>query len=561
MSPEAALLRTIRDDPDDDTARLVYADLVEEEGNPARGEFVRVQVALARTPEGDPARAALEDREHDLLAEHEEHWLGADPAANGLAEWEWERGFVREVAATPTFLLNEGADLLAAHPVRRWRVMGSQGDLGDDLRLAGRRPWFRRLEAVDLAGWFESVGELERFLTRSEFDRLRELDLTGVFGLDDLPGVLERAPFRERLAVLRCGGGYDNPLDAADLARALAPARLTELALPGCMLTSQDVRGLLAADCCRDLTSLDVRDNQLEPDGGAAFRHARCRLRELDLSGTPLGAIGLEDVLRQESLSELRALELNRCGSAMANIRALAASRFWTQAEELRLHNSTIPDHWLDPMFESAGPPGLRVLDVSLNNVSDTGVRRLCDAPWAGSLTWLGLSANNLTDEALRLIAGSGRFARLRTLHLDGYTILHDPAEPHQQITDAGVRALAESTTLACLRTLVLNQTDVTAAGVEQLLSAPGFALTGLGLGGGVAVEDVVRVLAASPRLSRLTWLDLSGPGAELKPDGLLPLAKSEYLSPLCELDVRGCLPDAATRATLRDRLGRRLSD
>ncbi|MBA4062829.1 MAG: hypothetical protein C0501_03820 [Isosphaera sp.] len=561
MSTEAALLRAIRDAPDDDTARLVYADYVEEEGDPARGEFVRVQVALARTPEGDPARAALEDREHDLLAEHERHWLGADLAADGLVEWEWERGFVREVAATPTFMLNEGAGLCAAHPVRRWRVTASQGEMGDDLRLAGQRPWFRRLEAVDLAGWFESVGELERFLTRSEFDRLRELDLTGVYGLADLPGVLERAPFRERLAVLRCGGGYDNPLDAVDLIGALAPARLTELSVPGCMLTAPDVRGLLAADCCRELTSLDVRDNPLEPDGGDAFVAARGRLRELDLSGTPLGAISLADVLSQESVSELRVLELNRCGSAMANIRALAASRFWGQAEELRLQNGTIPEHSLDPLFESAGPPGLRVLDVSENFFRDAGVRRLCESTWAGSLTWLGLSANYLTDEALRLIAGCGRFARLHTLHLSGNNRWQDGAEPHERITDAGVQALAGEATLAGLRTLVLNGTDITAAGVERLLNAPGLALTGLGLGECFLDTDIVRVLAASPRLARLTWLDLSGQEPALGLEGLKPLADSPYLSPLCELDIRGCGADDATRAALRERLGRRLSD
>ena len=59
--------------------------------------------------------------------------------SDGLAEWEFERGFVNEVAATPSFMLNEGADLCAAHPVRRWRVHCSQQDMIEDLRDAGRR--------------------------------------------------------------------------------------------------------------------------------------------------------------------------------------------------------------------------------------------------------------------------------------------------------------------------------------------------------------------------------------------------------------------------------------
>jgi uncharacterized protein (TIGR02996 family) len=568
MSTEAALLRTIRDTPDDDTARLVYADFVEEEGDAARGEFIRVQVALARLPDDDPRRAALEDREHELLAENEDRWLDLPADADGLAEWEFERGFVNEVAATPWFMLGPGADLCAAHPVRRWRVQSAQDNMADDLIECGRNGWFARLEAVDLAGWYQSIGELERFLTRSDFEQLRELDLTDRPGLEHLPAILERAPFREQLKVLRCGGrhhGEAGRVDAWNLTRALAPARLAELAAPGCMLTAQDVRGLLVSDCCRELTSLDVGDNPVEPDGWdafrfAAFRYAPCRLRELDLSGTPLGGISLDDVLRQDSLAELRALHLNRCGSAMANVRALAASRFWTQAEELRMQQGTVPERALESLFTSPGPPNLRVLDVAGNYFRDDGVRGLCNARWADALTYLDLSSNYLTDEALHLLASCGRFTHLRTLHLSGNNRSLVDADPHEILTDVGARALSESASLANLRFLGMTGTDVTAAGIEALLDSPHWCLTRLGLGGCYARPEVARVLARSPRLARLSWLDLSN-NVGLREDALIPLAKSEYLSPRCELDIRGCYPNPETRDALRQRLGRRLSE
>src|SRR5436190_1409181 len=146
MSTEAALLRTIRETP---------------EGDPARGAFIRTQVALANTPEGDPARRDLENREHELLAENEGRWLGVDPNSDGLIGWEFARGFLDEVAATPSFMLNEGSDLCAAHPVRRWRVQVRDGDMKQDLWEAGQRGWFSRLEAIDLAGWYQAIGELE----------------------------------------------------------------------------------------------------------------------------------------------------------------------------------------------------------------------------------------------------------------------------------------------------------------------------------------------------------------------------------------------------------------
>jgi len=459
MSTEAALLRAIRETPEDDTARLVYADLVEEEGDPDRGEFIRVQIALANTPETDPARRALEDREHELLAEHESRWLGVPTDSDGLTAWQFVRGFVDDVSATPNFMLNEGSDLCAVNPVRRWRVQSSQQEMPEDLLEAGRRSWFSRLEAINLTDWFQSIGELERFLTRSDFARLRELDLTDCHGFDDLPEILDRTDFRGRLKVLRIGGGHIGTfLDTQMLARVLTPSQLTELSVRSCGLDAADARRLLSSECCQELTILDISDNHIAPDAWDTFRDSKCRLRSLDLSGTPLGAISLEDVLRQDSLSELRVLNLNRCGSAMANIRALSASRYWAQAEELRMRGGTIPEHSLDPLFTSVGSPNLRVLDMGENYFRDVGVAGLCNAKWADSLTWLDLSQNYLTDRALYSLAESDRSQNLRTLNLAFNNNYDQPgADYDDRITDTGLRALVESPHLTNLRNLDLR--------------------------------------------------------------------------------------------------------
>jgi uncharacterized protein (TIGR02996 family) len=572
MSAEAvALIRAIRECPDDDLPRLAYADLLEENGDTDRGVFIRTQVELSRLPEDDPRRRELEDREHNLLAENEAHWLAdllgepASPGASGLHEWEWERGFVVEVAATPLLMLERGPGLFAEHPVRRWRVMSSQSDLKPDLIEAGRTSWARRLEAVDLSGWYQEIGELERFLTRSDLERLRELNLTGGPGLANLPEILGRSPFRDGLKALRCGGsdtGAYGRLDLWDLAQVLESARLSELAAPGSLLTAGDLRTLLVSPCARELTSLDVHGNDVEPDGHDAFRHTRCRLRELDLSFTPLGAIGLESLLGYESLTELRSLELNGCGSAMANVRAIARSRFWRQAEELRMHTGTVPERALDPIFESPrGPAGLRALDVSVNYLRDAGVEQLCAAEWAGSLAWLGLSQNYLTDDAARTIAASGRFTRLRTLHLSFNHALHqEDAAEHETITDVGAVALAGAPSLANLRLLGLSGTQLAAAGVDAVLNGPHWRLSGLRLARCDLTPEAVRVLAASPRLARLELLDLVH-NPRLGRDALMPLAESEYLCPLTELDVRGVSLDDDVRQVLRQRLGRRLSE
>jgi uncharacterized protein (TIGR02996 family) len=74
MKPEAAFLQAIRESPDDDTPRLVFADWLSERGN-VRGEFIRVQCELARMAEDDPGRPALAEREKELLAAHQREWL------------------------------------------------------------------------------------------------------------------------------------------------------------------------------------------------------------------------------------------------------------------------------------------------------------------------------------------------------------------------------------------------------------------------------------------------------------------------------------------------------
>jgi uncharacterized protein (TIGR02996 family) len=66
---EGAFLRAIFKDPDDDGLRLIYADWLEEQGDP-RGELVRLQCLLLNLGLTDPRRPELEERARLLAAEH-----------------------------------------------------------------------------------------------------------------------------------------------------------------------------------------------------------------------------------------------------------------------------------------------------------------------------------------------------------------------------------------------------------------------------------------------------------------------------------------------------------
>ena len=79
-----ALHAAIVADPADHTARLAYADCIEELRNSARAEFIRVQIEAERFHPDSNAQMVLERRAERLFAEHWIDWWGEVCAAVGL---------------------------------------------------------------------------------------------------------------------------------------------------------------------------------------------------------------------------------------------------------------------------------------------------------------------------------------------------------------------------------------------------------------------------------------------------------------------------------------------
>src|SRR5262249_29191069 len=92
---EEALVRALRERPDDDLSWLVYADWLEEHGDPL-GERIRVGAQLEKLAATDPTRPPLEQRQRALESD------------TALVEWRgrlarlgfqprWRRGLVTEL--------------------------------------------------------------------------------------------------------------------------------------------------------------------------------------------------------------------------------------------------------------------------------------------------------------------------------------------------------------------------------------------------------------------------------------------------------------------------------
>jgi uncharacterized protein (TIGR02996 family) len=173
MSDQAALMRAITDEPDEDVHRLVYADWLEEHGDAARASFIRAQCQLARLcVDYDPFITGVGPRQ--LLPEHGRAWL-APFVAMGLsvrarvedAEEEdctclFRRGFVEsmmlEGAAAGRALVANAQEVFAATPLLHLRFFPgytANGFSALDVALLTELlalPELRQVRTLDLSG-------------------------------------------------------------------------------------------------------------------------------------------------------------------------------------------------------------------------------------------------------------------------------------------------------------------------------------------------------------------------------------------------------------------------
>lgn len=124
MTDGAALLRAVIAQPAEDTPRLVYADWLDENGDPDRAAFVRGQCALADMELWDDGYTALDVRCRQLERAHPE-WLGPlvpfvsrGEHFSGDRDRPFARGFPARVELTPAQFAEHRRHLFTETPVR-----------------------------------------------------------------------------------------------------------------------------------------------------------------------------------------------------------------------------------------------------------------------------------------------------------------------------------------------------------------------------------------------------------------------------------------------------------
>ena len=131
MTGREPFLRAIEAAWDDDTPRLVFADWLDEHGDPDRARFVRLQCEAYRIEYGPPFRrvdelsakekkrlAALTAEADALLGRHRSAWTAGLPKwASQKGEVRFERGFPLFFFITGKQLVDDGAAIRAVAPL------------------------------------------------------------------------------------------------------------------------------------------------------------------------------------------------------------------------------------------------------------------------------------------------------------------------------------------------------------------------------------------------------------------------------------------------------------
>jgi uncharacterized protein (TIGR02996 family) len=249
MSVEDAFLKAIDEDPEDEAPRLIYADWLEEHGDP-RAEFLRTELAILNKSQSVAHPAALEVRRRELLKALDPEWvalvrrLPLDPidelrrvlpppkrplnAVGNWAEVEQELG-LRLPSDYKAFLSSYGSGtagcieivspLGLTQDVREWWAnwSGLIGDLAEYEEVpypvfpepGGLLP-FGTLGDVDLLTW-RTIGDPERwpFVYHD-----REQGFFEIKGLSAVEFILEAVTQRSPLMIrLGSENGFDPPCE------------------------------------------------------------------------------------------------------------------------------------------------------------------------------------------------------------------------------------------------------------------------------------------------------------------------------------------------------------
>jgi uncharacterized protein (TIGR02996 family) len=423
----------VKESPFDDLPRLILADWLADRDDP-RGELIRVQCELRKTPSGHPARKKLAARERKLLEEHGATWTAGEHEG---VKVRFQRGLLH-LTIDPKHL-NSGSIPKMLRPTleQGWveTIRFSGGNVVDS-RLARYRP-LQHVSHLDLSDSFVSDGQFEQIAESKHLQQLVIFDLGyRHFSFESLVRVAN-SKLLPRLQYV--------PRDC--------DSRLGYL------------RGLFGRP--PGMAALDLSSDGEEIAGPRTdfFNHLPAKFPELlNLSGPDLSMERLEALVHHPGARNLRALILSKCDLEDSGVSVLLQSRNLRNLEIFDLGHNSLTDAAAVEFAERGNFPNLVYLQLEYNSIADRGMIALAEAPFLEELRLLDLGPNRVGDRGMIALANSPYLKHLELISIWG-----------NEVGDEGIVALAGSENGSHLRELYAGNNCVSDVGARAIIESPYF--------------------------------------------------------------------------------------
>ncbi len=314
-------LAAINADLDDDTARLVFADWLQENGDEPRAQFIRLQIELHRVhPEWEnravreplftAAQLATYDRQRQLRHTNFARWVAGFPAWSKSSTWAVRRGFAYFFAPTALQWLKDG-DRVRARPRSRSWPSPTPTRARQPVAEVARRARDRRRTEPRPPGPRRRRGAGSRQLAGARFARVAVAGQTRELG--DCPERRRGGRHQPATRPPSCAVRYfqlRRRRRGARLAR--APwIELERLGLACTALGPKPFADLIASPQVEGLRALDLQGNGVGDRGVRALvRSKLVGLEELNLQYNGLTAESARLLATWPGLRSVRVLEL-----------------------------------------------------------------------------------------------------------------------------------------------------------------------------------------------------------------------------------------------------------
>ena len=444
MTDREALMAAIIANPEDDTLCLAFADWCDENGEPDRAEFVRLQCALDAGDPFAPGRRPLLLREWNLIRRQGERWIRGDGLADVIEPaslWHcppktrFRRGFIDHACfQSPAAFLRDAPGLLARAPVTGITLRApyevpaerQQWFQNTFFTVYGRRHAFPMPTGEPHGDEFPAPDEFRQLVGSPEFARLRSFALGSLYADRRHIEILTSGPAAAGLRELDLSG---NPCvvggDWAALASSPALSGLRSLLLDDCFLGEDGLATVVNARHLANLERLSLNAAERSAVGPEGVRlicdsAALPRLSELNLCGQAGGSEGLRALAGWQGLASLTRLDLSYFyseGDEEDDVAeawaAFARSPHWGRLRELNLEGDYLEN--LKAILDSPNLATLRILtfdapfcrygaDGEVERCQDEAADRLARCPHLADGLELRIPGEGLSESGRRLL-------------------------------------------------------------------------------------------------------------------------------------------------------------